>query len=305
MSDFSVTFRGVRGSFPVANKNFYQYGGNTSCVEVKAGNRLIILDAGTGIVNSGDELFDNYISSSLDDINRTPMKATILISHIHQDHIMGLTFFKPLHIKSTKISVFGNPGSNSSLSEDLDNLVFGKTFPIDLSDIESELDIHNITNNDKIVISEDSVPQICPIGAETKENDVVITYYKSYVHPQDGVMIYKISYKDKTLVYATDKECYMGGDKKFMKFAKDCDVLIHDAQYTTEDYLNPSFPKQGFGHSTYDMAVEAKKLTNAKNMFFFHYEPSYDDIKLNRIKEHYVTDTNNIFMAYEGLVFDI
>ncbi len=73
----------------------------------------------------------------------------------------------------------------------------------------------------------------------------MITFYKSYVHPQDGVIIYKISYQGKSLVYATDKECYFGGDKKFVKFAKDCDLLIHDAQYTTEDYLSPYSSKQG------------------------------------------------------------
>lgn len=81
-------------------------------------------------------------------------------------------------------------------------------------------------------------------------------------------MIYKITYKNKSLVYATDKECYLGGDKKFIRFAKDCDLLIHDSQYTTEDYLNPYSPKQGYGHSTFDMAVETMKQTNAKNLVF-------------------------------------
>ena len=117
-------------------------------------------------------------------------------------------------------------------------------------------------------------------------DDVIITCYKSYAHPQNGVLVYKIAYKDKTLVYATDKECYMGGDKKFVKFARNCDLLIHDAQYTTEDYLNPSSPKQGYGHSTYDMAIEAMKQSKAKNLVFYHFDPGYDDVKLNRIKEH-------------------
>ena len=305
MSDFNITFRGVRGSFPVANKNFYQYGGNTSCVEIKAGDKLIILDAGTGIIATGDEMVDKYITSAIDNEKRIPLKATVLLSHIHQDHIMGLTFFKPLHIKTSKITVLGNTGTDKTLAQELETLVFGKTFPIDLNDIECELNITDLTKNNKIVISDECVAKLYPMDFEPKEDDVVIEYFKSYVHPQHGVMIYKITYKNKSVVYATDKECYMGGDKKFSKFAKDCDVLIHDAQYTTEDYLNPAFPKQGFGHSTYDMAVEIKKLTNAKNMIFFHYDPGYDDVKLNRIKEHYVTDSNNTFMAYEGLVFDI
>ena len=125
------------------------------------------------------------------------------------------------------------------------------------------------------------------------------------MHPQEGVMIYKISYKGKTLVYATDKECYMGGDKKFVKFARNCDLLIHDAQYTTEDYLNPSSPKQGYGHSTYDMAIEAMKQSKAKNLVFYHFDPGYDDVKLNRIKEHYSPDNKNVQLAYEGLEFEL
>ena len=80
MSEFQVKFKGVRGSFPVANKNFMQYGGNTSCVEVNAGGHLIILDAGTGIVSTGDELIEKYIASDIEPQNRTPIYATILIS---------------------------------------------------------------------------------------------------------------------------------------------------------------------------------------------------------------------------------
>lgn len=305
MSDFKVKFRGVRGSFPVADKSFLQYGGNTSCVEVYVGGHLIILDAGTGIVNVGDELMEKYIASSINPAERNPIRATLLISHIHQDHLLGLTFFKPLHIKSTVLEIFG-PGSKSSdLAKNLSDLIFGKTFPLDLGDIACKLDIHNICEDKCIVLKKDKAPELVPLNYEQEEDDVLISYYKSYVHPQDGVMIYKISYKNKSLVYATDKECYLGGDKKFIRFAKNCDLLIHDAQYTTEDYLNPYSPKQGFGHSTFDMATESMKQSGAKNLVFFHYEPGYDDVKLNRIKEHYSSNFKNVQFSYEGMEFII
>ncbi len=305
MSDFKVKFRGVRGSFPVADKSFLQYGGNTSCVEVYVGGHLIILDAGTGIVNVGDELMEKYIASSINPAERNPIRATLLISHIHQDHLLGLTFFKPLHIKSTVLEIFG-PGSKSSdLAKNLSDLIFGKTFPLDLGDIACKLDIHNICEDKCIVLKKDKAPELVPLSYAPGEDDVLISYYKSYVHPQDGVMIYKISYKNKSLVYATDKECYLGGDKKFIRFAKNCDLLIHDAQYTTEDYLNPYSPKQGFGHSTFDMATESMKQAGAKNLVFFHYEPGYDDVKLNRIKEHYSSNFKNVQFSYEGLEFVI
>ena len=263
MSEFKVKFRGVRGSFPVANKNFMQYGGNTSCVEVNVGGHLIILDAGTGIVGVGDDLMEQYISSAVNPQDRKPIAATILISHIHQDHLLGLTFFKPMHIPSTDIRIFGSSSPSVDLSQNLSELIFGKTFPLDLGDIACHLDIKNITEEQRIILKSGEAPILVADNYVPEENDVVISFYKSYVHPQDGVMIYKIEYKNKTLVYATDKECYMGGDKKFTKFARNCDLLIHDAQYTTEDYLNPSSPKQGYGHSTYDMAIESMKQSKS------------------------------------------
>ena len=306
MSEFKVKFRGVRGSFPVADKNFLKFGGNTSCVEVYVGGHLIILDAGTGIVGIGDDLMQEHIASAVRPEERKETRAIVLLSHIHQDHLLGLTFFKPIHVPSTKLMIFGEGTPNSNLSKNLSELVFGKTFPLDLGDIACSLEIQDICDEQAILIKPESKPELVKlIDVEQGEEDVLVTFYKSYVHPQDGVMIYKISYKDKSVVFATDKECYFGGDSKFAKFAKGCDILIHDAQYTTEDYLSPYSPKQGYGHSTYDMAVEVMKQAKAKNLVFFHYDPSYDDTRLARIKERYTSDIKNVHMAYEGLEFNL
>lgn len=306
MSEFKIKFRGVRGSFPVANKNFMLYGGNTSCVEVNVGGHVIILDAGTGIVSTGDELTEKYILSSINPEQRIPIKVTVLLSHIHQDHLLGLTFFKPMHIKSTEMDIYGAGSQADDLAANLSTLVFGKTFPLDLGDIACNLNIHNLSEDYVIILKPEQKPQLVKKElAAPDENDVLISFYKSYVHPQDGVMIYKITYKNKSLVYATDKECYFGGDKTFVKFAKNCDILIHDSQYTSEDYLNPHSPKQGFGHSTFDMAIEAMKQTNAKQLVCFHYDPNYDDKKLSQIKESYSTNTTDLILSYEGLELDI
>lgn len=305
MNEFKVKFRGVRGSFPVADRSFLQFGGNTACVEINIGEEIIILDAGTGIVAAGDELMEKYISSSANPDERKSINATILISHIHQDHMLGLTFFKPMHLKTSNIDIFGSTSPETNMAKCLSNLLFGKTFPLDLGDIACKLDIKDIEDAQAIIIRPGEKPQLVDSTVQPEENDIFITFYKSYVHPQDGVIIYKITYNNKTLVYATDKECYMGGDKKFIKFAKNCDLLIHDSQYTTEDYMNQHSPKQGFGHSTYDMAIEAMKQTNAKNLVFFHYDPSYDDTKLSRIKEHYTTTNKNVYMSYEGFEFQL
>ena len=307
MSEFSVKFRGVRGSYPVAKKDFLQYGGNTSCVEVNVNGHLIILDAGTGLIDTGSELMEKYIASGLNASDRTPIRATVLISHIHQDHIQGFTFFRPLHIPSSVIDVYGNVNYNESLSDELAELLFGKSFPLDLGDIAGNLNIKDLNETEGIILRHGEAPIIKRIenenDARVEGDDVLITCYRSYAHPQEGVIIYKISFKDKVLVYATDKESYPGGDKKLANFARGCNLLIHDAQYTMEDYMDAYAPKQGYGHSTFDMAIEAKHQTNAKKLVFFHYDPGYDDSKLNAIKEHYKQD--DILFAYEGLKIDL
>ena len=308
MSEFSVKFRGVRGSYPIANKDFLQYGGNTSCVEVNVNGHLIILDAGSGLINIGSELTEKYITSGLTPSERTPIKATVLISHIHQDHIQGFTFFKPLHIPSSVVNVYGNVNYNESLSDELAELLFGKSFPLDLGDIAGNLNIKDLRETEGIILRHGEETPIIKrieneVDAKAENDDVLITCYRSYAHPQEGVLIYKISYKDKVLVYATDKESYPGGDKKLANFARGCNVLIHDAQYTMEDYLDAYSPKQGYGHSTFDMAIEAKKQANAEKLVFFHYDPEYDDNKLNAIRDKYKQD--DIVFAYEGLEIDL
>ena len=293
---FTVKFRGIRGSYPTPLKGFLQIGGNTSCVEINVGGHLIILDAGTGIISLGNELMKKHIASSDDFFTRTPINATILLSHIHSDHIQGFNFFKPLNILTSKIRVFGSSDYNESLQNNIQQLLYGKSFPISINDISADLEISNITESEILIFGQNnpipfkkrfiSADDIIPSGEE-----VIISCMKSFAHYPDGVMIYKISYKDKSLVYATDKESYVGADKKLAFFARNTDLLIHDSQYTGEDYLSPIAPKQGFGHSTFEMAIETAKAAQAKKLAFFHFDPSYDDEKLK--------NNNNTFIEYE------
>lgn len=309
MSDFKVKFRGVRGSYPIAKKEYLKYGGNTSCVEVRVGGHLIILDAGTGMIDVGNEVLRDYIASGVNPQDRTPVKATVLLSHIHLDHIQGFTFFRPLHIPSTIMYVYGNVNYNETLSDELADLLFGKSFPLDLGNIAGNLNIHDIGETEGIILRRGEAPVVKRIEKEEDlnvgEDDVLITCYRSYAHPQEGVIIYKISYKGKTLVYATDKESYLGGDKKLTNFARGCNLLIHDAQYTTEDYLNSYVPKQGYGHSTFDMAIECQNQTGAEKLVFFHFDPEYDDEKLDSIGEQFKAFSDRAILAHEGLKIDL
>lgn len=305
---FSVKFRGVRGSYPRANKRFMKYGGNTACVEVNVGGHLIILDAGTGLIELGDKLMNDYLISGTNLEDRKPIQATVLLSHIHLDHITGFTFFAPAHVPTTTLNVFGYANYNENLADELAQLLFTRAFPLDLGDLAANMNICDINETEIIILRHGSEPIVIGKG-EAKENiladDVIIESYKSYAHPQEGVIVYKITYKGKSIVYATDKETYFGCDKKLINFAKNCDLLIHDAQYTTEDYLNAVHPKQGFGHSTFDLALETQDYAHAKKMIFFHYDPSYDDMKLDSLAKFYGDMADKADFAYEGLEINL
>lgn len=305
-NDFKVKFWGVRGSYPVVNKNFLKYGGNTSCIEVTAGSHRIILDGGTGIIALGDKIFKEYISSAENVPDRTAMNITVLLSHVHQDHIQGLNFFKPMNIVTTKFSLFGYSGFDSSLDETLSELVYGKSFPINIYDVTADCSFTDITESEIIILNDkDETPCIKRItdmqDTKPKGSEVIISFMKSNSHPNFGVMCFKITYKNKSIVYATDTECYSGGSKRLELFAKDTDLLIHDSQYTTEDYLSNVLPKQGFGHSTFDMAYDVAVCANAKRLAFFHFDPSYNDEKLTNIEKIFKSKNKEYFFAKEGL----
>ena len=133
------------------------------------------------------------------------------------------------------------------------------------------------------------------------EKDLVIKILKGYNHPKDGVYIYRIEYMGKSLVFATDVESYIGGDIKLIKFSENADILIHDAAYDCNTYLK----KQGWGHSTSQMAAENAKLAKVKNLFLTHYDPEDMEIDIeNKLKEakKVFKDSN---LGIEGLVVDM
>ena len=134
--NFKVKFRGVRGSYPTPRANFLRFGGNTSCVEVGLGENLLVLDAGTGIVDLGNELVREHILSSQQQNDRKTIEATILLSHVHQDHIQGLQFFKPVFVRGSKINVFGLNVSNDDLKDTLQDVLFDRVFPLGIDDVK-------------------------------------------------------------------------------------------------------------------------------------------------------------------------
>lgn len=300
--ELRVKFWGVRGSYPTPGAGTIRFGGNTASVEVRAGERTIILDAGTGIIPLGHELARNKRTGEI----------LLLLSHLHHDHTQGFPFFVPAYLPSAKLHIFGPDGTHESLKNVLERNQSSETFPVGLRDMASAKEIQSLRESQIVVwdergvwVAESGVGPGLNRAEGLSEDAVVIRIHKSYAHP-GGVYVYRITWRGKSVVYATDTEGYVGTDRKLVQFARDADLLIHDAQYSEEHYRGQlaGFPStQGFGHSTVMMASEVAAAAEAERLVLFHHDPAYDDAMVAEMERTAQGLFAESFAAYEGLEF--
>jgi len=295
-NELKVKFWGVRGSYPTPGPGTVKYGGNTAAVEIRAGERTIILDAGTGIIPLGRELAQRAPAQ------KRPLEVVLLLSHLHHDHTQGFPFFVPAYMPNARLHIFGLGGTPETLSHVLEHNQSSETFPVSLREMASWKDIHSVRESQIIVWDEAGV-RLVESTVGLSDEAVVIRIHKSYAHP-GGVYIYRITWHDKSVVYATDTEGYVGTDRRLVQFAKDVDVLIHDAQYLDEHYWGKleGFPStQGYGHSTVKMACEVAFASEAGQLILFHHDPSYSDAMVAGIESFAKAHFSEAHAAYEGL----
>lgn len=301
MENFKIKFWGVRGSYPVPGSETVKIGGNTSCVEVNINDELIIIDAGTGIIKLGHELLHQHIK------NKKPIVATILFSHMHHDHNQGFPFFKPAYLGSSVLYLFGPKFFREEIEEVISRAMLPPFFPVELSELSSTRTVRSIDDKEIIVQSPktENKPTIFNIfkdKVKLNETDIVIEILKGYAHPKGGVIFYKIQYKNKSIVYASDTEGYLWGDQKLIEFAKDCDILIHDAQFSSKEYNGEDgLNRQGYGHSTPEMAIDVAQKSNAKKLILYHHDPTHSDSQIKSIENACQKLFPNSIAAYEGL----
>ena len=254
-----VRFWGTRGSVSVSGANYARFGGDTSCFEIFCDNELIILDAGTGIRPLGEEIIKKGIKT-----------IHLFLSHTHWDHIIGFPFFEPLYHADCKIYLYAPKTSGRSLKELVTNLLAYEFFPVRMDEVAAELHFAEIHDSESIHFK-----------------GVDLSFHYTF-HP--GVSIcFKIKTKDHCIIYATDNELLMGNhqsiasmDKssplvephlEFIEFISDCNLLIHEAQYTQKEYIN----KVGWGHSSIANASILLKFCNPKRWMVTHHDPSHSD----------------------------
>ncbi len=277
MSNAFLRFWGVRGSYSAPFSTHLGVGGNTSCVEINTGDHLLVCDAGTGIIPLGNRLMQQ----------QRLREMMIILTHYHWDHICGLPFFVPAFSPEWTIHMFG-PGENGRQVEELIAAQMkAPYFPVETGSWMADIDY------------------LDRAGGRLHYGPLEIEY-QSVHHP--GVTYgYRIHYRDKTIVYVSDNEClYLEKSiaQRYQEFDRDeqalmdkmqaeekaaelrliegADILIHDAQYTPEDYS----AKRGWGHSCYIDTVNSAIDAGVKELYLFHHDPNYDDATIAAIHEH-------------------
>lgn len=275
MSDAYLRFWGVRGSYAAPFASHLQVGGNTSCVEIRQGNHVLICDAGTGIIPLGNQLLQQSDVREL----------MIILTHYHWDHVCGLPFFVPAFMPDWKIRFFGPGDDNKEVEKHVSAQMRAPYFPVGTESWLADIGYLSPNNNN-----------------ELSYGPISIQY--SNVHHPGTTYGYRIKINGKTVIYISDNEC------KFIEksvtqrkselneeeqtiyddmvreehaselvLIKDADILIHDAQYTPEDYRK----KRGWGHSCYidtiNMAIDA----GVRELYLYHHDPNYDDEAINTI----------------------
>lgn len=300
-SDFTVTFRGVRGNHATPDRDKMVYGGNTTCVEVRAGRHLLILDAGTGLIPLGIGLMKDITVNG-------GLTATLLFTHTHQDHVQGFPFFKPAYLPSSELFIFGPRVLQSDLEECLEMAMLPANFPVELAEMTSMQYIRTVGEENVISINgPNGRPEILDghTAKAPKASEVRISILSSMAHPKSTVFIYRITWKGRSVVFATDIEGYKGGDARLIAFAEGADLLIHDAQFDVDDYTDPEHPRQGWGHSTWEMATDVAKQANVGRLALFHYDPAYSDDRVSDIEARAKRRFRKTIAAREGLTLTL
>lgn len=268
-----VTFFGTRGSVPVAEPEFSRFGGNTSCVLLAfESGRVALLDAGTGIRKAGRHLLERGLEQ-WDDL-------VIGLSHTHWDHIQGFPFFQAAYDprRTLTLALGGRTAKGLTLEDVFTTAMQREFFPVPLTGMGASLRFWQPDAGD-----------LASLGGVR-----IVT--ARHTHPGSAYG-YRITEGERTVVYVTDVEHGTRIDPAVVALAHGADLLIHDAQYTPGELLE----KRGWGHSSWEQAVEVGLEAKVKRLALFHHDPDHDDTFLAGVEREVQRLFANAFLAREGL----
>jgi len=302
---FSVYFWGVRGSIPCPGHSTVEFGGNTTCLELRIEDKLIIIDLGTGVKPLGDKLMGT-------DFKKGPLDIDIFISHTHWDHIMGFPMFAPIFIPGTKMRIRGPVSYNDdSLASIIGDQLSYRYWPVRQSELAAKIEYQELKET-----------------TVSMDNGLWVT--TKYMNHPILCLGYRFEYKGKSIVTAFDHEPYRNlfptdpedpsfneeaahdgeaaakeENQRILNFIKGADILIHDTQFTSAEYEK----RLGWGHSSYKVGVNAALQAGVKKLVFFHHDPSATDKFLKTIEQKYQNELRGkskleVVMAREGLRLD-
>lgn len=264
-----VTFFGVRGSTPCADSNHLRYGGHTSCIGIELDDRLIILDAGSGIYNA----------SSLA-LNNAHKEVFLLFSHVHLDHIMGLPFFFPVWKKDMTVHILaGSVKPYGGIHQFLSSTFTPPLFPIRFTDFPANIQCRDFAAGETLELFKELKIDTCALN-----------------HP-NGAVGYRLNYKGNSVCYITDTEHSVGElDPAILGLIQGSDLVIYDSSYDDKNFTT----YKGWGHSTWQEGIRLAKKANVKKLAIFHHDPSNTDDKMETIEKLATQEWEGAFIAKQG-----
>jgi phosphoribosyl 1,2-cyclic phosphodiesterase len=276
MSDkFTIRFWGVRGSIPCPGPSTARFGGNTSCVEVRCGDRLIICDGGTGLRPLGDSLMKSG----------APIDADILLSHCHIDHVNGVPFFAPFFVSGNTFRIWaGHLLPHFKLETTLRSLMSHPLFPIEVEVFQADIRYRDFHAGDTLDLGRKIAIRTVPLD-----------------HP-GGATGYRLDFAGKSFAYLTDNEIRPAGpDPRLVALARGADLAVYDCTYTDAEIGS----KAGWGHSTWRQGLQFADAAGIKTFCLFHHAPEHDDAFMDKVALEAATVRKGTIVAVEGSVIEL
>ncbi len=264
MNYLEIHFLGTRGTIPIDAKEYEIFGGATACTLIKYNKQNLILDAGTGLLS-----LDHYIDCTEE------QELSILISHPHIDHIIGLLASRILFNPKLTINIYGKPKDGRSIKEQIHTMMREPIWPVNSDVYTAQVNFIDITENFSI-------------------GEFHIIIEESY--HAGGSTIYRIECNDKKIIYSTDYEIDENSRKFLVEFSRNVDFMICDGQFsdTYKEF------KKGFGHSSWQDAIQVASEAGCKQMCIFHHDPYSTDDYLLTVEEQVKHINSNYFLARKG-----